>query len=317
MMRFLPAALIAVSVALVAAGGVAFALGANDGDSSDELLDRVAAELGLEPQAVKDAVEQAEREQVKEHQDRLLAELVERGVITQEEADSASAWLDSRPAAADKLFMDGAFFPVAIGKFIPEMLPPHGVELGTLGDGAILERVAEILGIEPEALREALGDASESLRAERRLEIINSVIDTAVKEGVLTEAEGEEVRAWMAEMPEWLMESDIIGRLMGAVGPAIFKGEFPPLVIPGDHPRFEVRPDLQRHPRLEPIRPDGLRQPGGEPFRFYFNGPEGEFNFDFEELPGIFPEMFKEWNVPAPAPAETPEPASPASLRNA
>ena len=103
--RFLPAALVAVFIALVAVGGAAFAfgLGGSDGETTDDLLERAASELGVESQVLKDALSQAQSGITLERQQELLTQLVDDDVITQEQADEASIWLDQQPAALNGL----------------------------------------------------------------------------------------------------------------------------------------------------------------------------------------------------------------------
>jgi hypothetical protein len=309
--RLLPAMLIAASVALVAVGSVALARGMADDDGENELLDRVAAELGIDPQTLKDAVTQAEREQIKAKQDEFLAALVEKGIITQEEADSASAWLDSRPAAADRLVGKGLIFPFLIIKELP-LRPefPRGGH-GLFGqDEELLNRVAEILGIEPETLREALTDAGDGLQAERRVEAINAAVDSLVEEGVLTEAEGAEVKAWVGEMPQWLKESDLLGRLIGAAGPHPLRSDLPLLIEPGEG-WFRLPGDARQAPAHPFIVPEPFEFPkDGEHFRFRFHGPDGEFHFDL-------PDLFKAPDSQEPDAEATPQTGGETSHQNA
>lgn len=61
------------------------------------LLARVAAILGIEEQKVENAFFQAEREMQSEALDRYLADLVNRGKITKEQADQYKKWWQSRP----------------------------------------------------------------------------------------------------------------------------------------------------------------------------------------------------------------------------
>ncbi len=66
---------------------------------------RVAAILGLEEQAVDDAVRQARREAANDAIRARLNKMVESGKLTQEEADAQYNWFQSRPYTPG--FMDG------------------------------------------------------------------------------------------------------------------------------------------------------------------------------------------------------------------
>ncbi len=61
------------------------------------IMARVATILGIPEQKLKDAFAQAEREKQDAALDRLLQKAVEKGRITQEQADQYKAWWKSRP----------------------------------------------------------------------------------------------------------------------------------------------------------------------------------------------------------------------------
>ena len=103
--KFIPVALVVGLFGLVAVGGaaLAFGLGGGGGEHRDDLLERAAAELGIQPEALKDAFAQAESDIAAERRQEVLDRLVDGEVITQEQADEASAWLDAMPDAAREL----------------------------------------------------------------------------------------------------------------------------------------------------------------------------------------------------------------------
>ncbi len=74
------------------------------------------------------------------------------------------------------------------------------------GDGSsgeqVRDRVAEILGVEPSALEDALVQARQEVKEER----INEKIDAAVADGTITEDEAAEIRAWLDSRPDALDE---------------------------------------------------------------------------------------------------------------
>ncbi len=88
------------SAGLVALTGATFAQTEGETPSSG-IRDRVAEILGIAPEELEDAVQQAREE----HSDAKLAErlatAVEEGVITQDEADEMVAWLDAMPEALE------------------------------------------------------------------------------------------------------------------------------------------------------------------------------------------------------------------------
>ena len=85
---------------LVALTGATFAQ--TEGDApGNGVRERVAEILGIGPDELQDAVQQARGEQRDERLAERLASAVEEGVISQDEADAISAWLDSMPEALE------------------------------------------------------------------------------------------------------------------------------------------------------------------------------------------------------------------------
>jgi len=78
-------------------GGVAMAQESEEDSQSDTLLGRVAKILGIDQQTVEDAFEQAQAEMREQALDRYLQNLVEEGIINEEQAAEYKAWLESRP----------------------------------------------------------------------------------------------------------------------------------------------------------------------------------------------------------------------------
>jgi hypothetical protein len=92
------------AASLVVLGGAALAQSTDgDGTTGNSMWDRVAEILGVEPDDLESAVEQARAEEREAKLAEKLAEAVEEGVITQEESDSISAWFAARPAFLDEL----------------------------------------------------------------------------------------------------------------------------------------------------------------------------------------------------------------------
>ncbi|MBM3926191.1 MAG: hypothetical protein FJ320_09475 [SAR202 cluster bacterium] len=112
--RWLVVSVAAAALAALAVGGAVFAASNRDGSggaereaAKEEYTNRVAEILGKDPAEVKSAVKQARREQMDEVINEHLDKLVEKGELTQAEADEIKAWLAERPEALSKL---GPFF---------------------------------------------------------------------------------------------------------------------------------------------------------------------------------------------------------------
>ena len=75
--------------------------------SSKGFAARVAEILGLEEDAVADAMEQARQEMHDERVEAWLDKMVESGKITQEQADDYQDWLDDRPEGLDRSWGKG------------------------------------------------------------------------------------------------------------------------------------------------------------------------------------------------------------------
>ena len=93
---------VAMAMAVVAIGvvslGVALAQGPKgDGSVAGSLAARVAEILGLDAAEVGDAISQARTELRDEAVQEKLTALVEKGLITQEQADEKSSWFQSKP----------------------------------------------------------------------------------------------------------------------------------------------------------------------------------------------------------------------------
>jgi len=86
-----------------------------------------------------------------------------------------------------------------------EELEPQDEEFTTeVESNCLLTRVAEILGIPEEDLREAFQQARQEMTEERWEEAFNQLLDKAVAEEILAPEEAEEIREWWEEKPEAL-----------------------------------------------------------------------------------------------------------------
>ena len=94
----IPVVLVTMALA-VAAAGVALAQKDDSDSKADKFTSRVAEILGLDEAQVSDAMKQARQEFRDEAMQSKLDSLVEKGLITQEEADEYLDWYQSRPEA--------------------------------------------------------------------------------------------------------------------------------------------------------------------------------------------------------------------------
>lgn len=321
--RFLPAALIAVFIALVAVGGaaLAFGIGGADSERTDDLLERAATDLGVDAQTLKDALSQARSELTTEHQQEVLAKLVEDEVITQDQANEASIWLDQKPDAVNKLLRPelllnlaagaGRTFPFGDSEILSLRIP--GMFLGDDPD-LVTEKMAEILDIDAATLDEALKSARQDQAADERANEINDVIDNLVEDGEITLAEGDAIKTWIGTMPEWLNNPGLLFKIFSTgfstslgshdFGGSRFLREFgrgfdhdPLRAVPELHELREGRFPFFPGPDARPFEIPGFEfrsLDDGEPEeRFFFRVPEGEFHFD-GEIPPEFEDPFKD-----------------------
>jgi hypothetical protein len=181
------AGLAGVAAALAVAGGGA-ALGATDAlspeDQSRAIIDDVASELGVEPDAVRGALEKALQNRVDE--------AVEAGRLTEEQGKALKERIGSGEA------------PLIFGGYGLRGLGPG--PLGRFGHIVELDGAASFLGLSEAELRAELGDGNslaEIAKAEGKsvdglvqalLVEARQRLDRAVEEGRLTEAQADEVR---------------------------------------------------------------------------------------------------------------------------
>ena len=94
-----------LSVGLI--GGVVLADEAEEARKGKGLIARVAEILGLEEDTVQDAFDQARGEIRDEAVENWLDGAVEKGALTQDQADSLQEWYDDRPEDLPRLFRGG------------------------------------------------------------------------------------------------------------------------------------------------------------------------------------------------------------------
>ena len=82
---------------LAITGGVAAANFGGGGGAADHVNNRAAEILGVEPQALGDAMQQARAEVMNERLQARFDQAVADGLITQEQADEYMTWIQDRP----------------------------------------------------------------------------------------------------------------------------------------------------------------------------------------------------------------------------
>lgn len=97
--RWLMAVLVTGALLASVVGGPVLAQENDDGSSNpvSSLIARVAAKLGTGEQELKSAVDEAREELADERLQSELDKLIEKGVLTQEQADEYKSWLDAAP----------------------------------------------------------------------------------------------------------------------------------------------------------------------------------------------------------------------------
>ncbi len=220
--RWVPASLIPVAMVLALAGGAVLAFGGGDDQNQSDRLERAADILGIELTDLQAAHDQAKREIQDAKIARIVEQLVATHVIDQEEADSFNVWIAARPDSADEeMFarITSSLFGssgAGMAKFKLHVAPRDK-------DHGLNDRMAEILGIDPQDLADALQDSAQELAAMDRLARLQAVIDELLGNGTITVTEADELRTWVDATPQWLLDLDISARMLPMFG--LFSGE--------------------------------------------------------------------------------------------
>lgn len=164
------------------------------------LLPRVAAILGIPEQKLVEAIKEAEKQLRDEAFFKALDKAVENGRLTREEADKLKAWWQQRPDFIDR----GG--NAAIGRILGknrglgnlDIVPPKIGADNIGGNQALLSRVASILGIPVETLKNAIMQAQQEIQNEAFLRML----EKAVEKGIITQAEADQIKQWWQARPE-------------------------------------------------------------------------------------------------------------------
>ena len=211
-------AAIALLVAgLGAAGAIAASSLLSPSDESKAIIDDAAEQLGVEPDALSDALEQALKNRVDE--------AVGAGRLTEEQAEQLKERIDSDE------------YPLLFGRG-----RPHGPGFGHEGHFEILRTAASFLGLTEAELREELRDSTLAEIAEERGKTVPGLvaalaaaqekrIDEAVADGRITEQQASELKARLTEKMEALVDGEL--RALGDGGhPGFWPGPGRPRAPP-------------------------------------------------------------------------------------
>jgi len=201
----------AVAVAALAGGGAALAgSGLGSGEEQQAIIDDAAKRLGVEPQALEDALENA------------LAARIDAAV--------AAGRLTEEQAAEMKQRLEDGQLPLFGGRGGPEH---HGLGLGLHG-GELVDSAAAYLGVTEDELRSQLGDGKSladvaaaegksvaGLKAALR-SAAKEKLDDAVENGRLTDAQRDEALERFDERLDDLVTRERLGRRHDGQRPAGF-----------------------------------------------------------------------------------------------
>jgi uncharacterized protein YidB (DUF937 family) len=192
---------------LGAAGAIAASRILSPGDESKAVIDDAAAQLGVKPQALSDALRQA-------LENRIDA-AVDSGRLTKDQADELKKRLESGD------------FPLLFGPGLLGGRPlGHGFGLGHERHFEILGEAASYLGLSEAKLREALEDKTLAQIAKEQGKsasglvqaLVNAEekrIDEAVADGRITKSMASELKAGLQDRIQALVDGDLRHRGFG------------------------------------------------------------------------------------------------------
>jgi len=211
------AAVAALVVGLGAAGAIAASRMLPPREESKAVIDDAAAQLGVKPQALSDALKQALKNRVDE--------AVDAGTLTKEEAAKLKERIDSDE------------YPLLFGHGGPD-----GREFGHHGHFEILTTASAYLGMSEADLREALDDQTLADIAKKRGKsvsgLVNSLvaveankIDEAVADGRITKAQASELKSKLTDRVQALVNGEL-GEHGERPGPGVWPGSGSPRAPP-------------------------------------------------------------------------------------
>ena len=212
------AAIAALVVGLGAAGAIAASRMLPPSEESKAVIDDAAAQLGVKPQALSDALKQALKNRVDE--------AVDAGTLTKEEAARLKARIDSDE------------FPLLFG----HGGRPDGREFGHYGHFEILATASAYLGMSEADLRAALDDQTLADIAKKKGKSVSGLvkavvaaeekkIDEAVTDGRITKAQASELKSRLTERMQALVNGQL-GEHGERPGPGFWPGPGSPRAPP-------------------------------------------------------------------------------------
>ena len=96
------AIILSLSLLAFGLGTTVFAADTENGEEPnvfETFVSKVADKLGLEDEVVADAMQEARQEMMQERLQERLQQAIDEGLITQEQADEITTWLEDRPEA--------------------------------------------------------------------------------------------------------------------------------------------------------------------------------------------------------------------------
>jgi hypothetical protein len=187
-------------VGLGAAGAIAASRMLSPSEESKAVIDDAAAQLGVEPSALSDALRQALKNRIDE--------AVDAGRLSKEQADQLKKRIDSDEYPMLMGMGFGRGFPGAMGGF------------GHRGHGGILATAASFLGLTEAQLRTELRDKTLAEIAKEQGKTAAGLvqqlvatetkrIDEAVAAGKLTDEQAAELKAGLAERMQALVNGEL------------------------------------------------------------------------------------------------------------
>jgi ribosomal protein S20 len=189
-------------VGLGAAGAVAASRVLSPNDESKAVIDDAAAQLGVKPAELSDALEQALKNRIDD--------AVDSGRLTEEQAKRLKERIDSDQ------------FPLLVGPGfgLRGFAPGFGHRFGHARGFATLDAAADYLGMSGADLREALEDKTLAEIAEDKGKSVDGLvkalvvaeenaIDEAVADGRITKAQASEIKSRLAEHMNALVNGEL------------------------------------------------------------------------------------------------------------
>ena len=189
------AAIAALVVGLGAAGAIAASRMQSPSEESKAVIDDAAGQLGVEPQALSDALKQALKNQVDD--------AVDAGTLTKEQGAKIKDRIDSDE------------YPLLFGHY----RGPDGHGFGHHGHFEILATASAYLGMSEADLREAIDDQTLADIAKEKGKSVSGLvkalvtaeekkIDEAVADGRITKAQASELKSKLTERMQALVNGE-------------------------------------------------------------------------------------------------------------